>query len=88
MVIQNKELQKKLKRYNDYQMFNIADIEDIMLEKSTSEDIPIKEEVEEAFNDNTKGYTIKHIIYVSLILSSIFAIALVIGVVFFFRYLS
>ena len=84
MVIQNKELQKRLKKYNDYQMFNIADIEDIILEKETT----VKEEIEETFNDNTKGYTIKHIIYVSLILSSVFAIALVIGVVFFFRYLS
>lgn len=84
MVIQNKELQKRLKKYNDYQMFNIADIEDIILEETTS----TKEEVEEAFNDDTKGYTIKHVIYVSLILSSVFAVALVIGVVFFFRYLS
>ena len=84
MVIQNKELQNRLKKYNDYQMFNIADIEDIMLEEATS----TKEEIEEAFNDDTRGYTIKHVIYVSLILSSVFAIALFIGVIFFFRYLS
>ena len=84
MVIQNKELQKRLKKYNEYQMLNIADIEDIMLEKSTS----VREEIEEAFNDETEGYTLKHVIYLSLILSSAFAVALFIGVIFFFRYLS
>lgn len=84
MVIQNKELQKRLKRYDDYQMFNIADIEDIILE----EQLTITEEVKDTMNDDSKGYTLKHIIYVSLILSSVFAIALFVGVIFFFRYLS
>lgn len=84
MVIQNKELQNRLKKYNDWQMFNIADLEDIILE----EKVTITEEAKEAINDDSKCYTLKHIIYVSLILSSVFAIALFIGVIFFFRYLS
>lgn len=84
MVIQNKELQNRLKKINDYQMLNIADLEDIIFE----EEATITEEAKEIINDDTKCYTLKHIIYVSLILSSVFAVALFIGVIFFFRYLS
>lgn len=79
MIIQNKELQKRLKKYNDYQMLTLDNLEEIMLNNTVTE---------EYTTDNNKEFTFKHIIFTSLILSAIFAVALVIGVVFFFRYLS